>query len=240
LDRLETQLNNKIFERHQGELTLSAEGRRVVAIAERAEQELSQIQLDTSERRIKYGKVRISVSEHVLAAFAPELCTLIADLPDAFLEFTTSNRHVDLQKYEADIVLRIGRAAPSQLHSIELGPMQFACFRPVSEEGPIDKYWTLPGEVNVHKILRKENPNASVVAAIDGVLPMREAVLAGGGAALLPCVIGDKDDRLKRCSEVLSDSGFRLYVACLPEQRHLHRIRLVMKHLSQTLSNALC
>lgn len=239
LDKLETQLNSKIFERHLGELSLSTEGRRIVAIAERAEQELSQIQIDTDERRIKYGKVRVSVSEHVLAAFAPEVCQLIADLPEAFLEFTTSDRQVDLAKYEADIVLRIGRAPPPRLHTIDLGEMRFACYRPKTETGPVKKYWARAGETEVPKVLRKDHPDAEVIAAVDGILPMREVIIAGGGAALLPYIVGEKDERLRMCSDFVSSGKFRLYAGCLPEQRHLHRIRLVMKHLSKTLSAAL-
>lgn len=130
-----------IRERHAGEMILSTEGRRIAAIAERAEQELSRIRPNTEDQRLNFGKVRIAVSEHMLAAFAPEISALIDTLPEVFLEFTTSDRFVDLVKYEADIVLRVGRTAPSAFHSINVGSVRFACFRPEQESGPLQKYW---------------------------------------------------------------------------------------------------
>lgn len=239
LDRLESHLNKRIFERIAGALTLNPEGRRIVAIAERAEQELSEVQPETGDRRMTYGKVRLSVSEHVLAAFAPAFCEFIEEHSEIFLELTTSDRFVDLFKYEADIVLRIGQTPPTGLHSLDLGDVQFACYRRRDEVGPVKVFWPRVGETSVPEQLLKDGPDAKVVAAIDGVLPTRDVVLAGGGAAVLPSFLGSMDDRLIVCSDAFSSGKFRLYMGCLPEQRHLHRIRLVRKHLSALLSKAL-
>jgi DNA-binding transcriptional LysR family regulator len=239
LERIESHLNGRVFERNNGQLTLTAQGRRITVIAERAEQELSEIQSDVNERRKKYGKVRISVSEHVLSAFADQFATFSKDHPEVFLELATSDRFVDPFKYEADIVLRIGKSPPSGLHSIDLGEVHFAYYRRRGDTGPLQAFWPRVGKTDVSKSLLKHHPEIEAVAAIDGVLPSRDLVLAGGGTAVLPCFLGDQDRRLAICSEVLPTRKFSLFVGCLPEQRNLHRIKLVMKNLSKSISTVL-
>jgi len=239
LERLEAQLDTQLFDRVAGGLSLTQHGRRILAVSERAEQELSHIQTNCEERRIKYGKVRISVSEHVLSAFAPQLNAFMNDHPDLFLELTTSNRLVDLAKYEADVVLRIGKRPTATLHTRDLGEVRFAYYRRQDETGPILTFWPRAGETEVPAQLLKDHPDAKVVAAIDGVLPTRDMILAGGGAGALPHFLGGSDDRLIPCSEDILPDTFRLFMGCLPEQRNLQRIQIVMKHLSKSLSQSL-
>lgn len=239
LDRIETHLNNRIFERDNGQLTLNAQGRRIVAIAERAEQELSEIQPDIHDRRKKFGKVRISMSEHVLSGFAGQLAALAKAHPEIYLELTTSDRFVDLFKYEADVVLRIGQTPPAELHTLDVGPVQFAYYRRENEIGPLKTFWPRVGQTNVPEVLRRNHPEIETLAAIDGVLPSRDAVLVAGGTTILPCFLGDFDPRLTVCSKAQLPSKFRLYLGCLSEQRNLHRIKLVMKYLSESLSDIL-
>lgn len=239
LERIESRLNSTIFERNNGQLTLNAQGRRIAAIAERAEQELSEVQPNTHDRRVTYGKVRLSVSEHVLSAFAEHFAAFSKSHAEIFLELTTSDRFVDLFKYEADIVLRIGQSPPPGLHTIDLGTVGFGYYRRRDETGPLTTYWPRVGETDVPKHLLKDHPDIEPLAAIDGVLQSRDLVLAGGGTAVLPRFLGDLDDRLVLCSKASSPSKFRLYAGCLPEQRNLQRIKLTMKTLSATISKVL-
>lgn len=239
LERLEAKLDTQLFERLAGELSPTPQGRRILAVAERAEQELSHLEPNSEDRRLRYGKVRISVSEHVLSAFAPQLNAFIVDHPEVFLELTTSDRLVDLFKYEADIVLRIGKKPTATLHTIDLGEVHFAFYRRQGETGPVMTFWPRAGETDVPDLLLKENPEAKVIAAIDGILPTREMILAGGGAGVLPRFLGDSDERLIACSGDFTSAEYRLFMGCLPEQRNLHRIRIVMKHLSIGLTQAL-
>ena len=239
LERLEAQLGTQLFERISGKLVATDEGRRILSVAERAEQELSNLNPSESEQRFKYGKVRIAISEHVLAAFAPQLIAFIHDHPDVFLEFVTSNRFVDLTRYEADIVLRIGRNPPEKMYTKDLGEVRFALYRRADETGPVRIFWPRAGEPEMPKFIRHDHPEAVSIAAVDGVLPTREMILTGGGAGVLPRSLGDRDNRLAPCSDDISVSPYRLFIGCLREQRNLHRIRLVMRHLTKHLSNAL-
>ncbi|MEP0505248.1 MAG: LysR family transcriptional regulator [Paracoccaceae bacterium] len=239
LERLEAQLETQLFERISGKLVATDAGRRILSAAERAEQELSHLNPNESEQRFKHGKVRIALSEHVLAGFAPQLCDFVHDHPEVFLEFATSNRLVDLSKYEADVVIRIGRIPPEKMYTKDLGLVRFALYRRADETGPLRIFWPRAGETDMPQFLRRDHPDTVSVAAIDGVLPTREIILAGGGAGILPRFLGDGDSRLTSCSDDISENPYRLFIGCLHEQRNLHRIRLVMRYLTKQLTDAL-
>lgn len=239
LERLEAQLGVQLFERISGKLVATDQGRRILSAAERAEQELSHLNPSETEQRFKLGKVRIALSEHVLAGFAPQLSAFVHDHPDVFLEFVTSNRFVDLSKYEADVVLRIGRNPPEKMYTKDLGQVRFALYRRVDETGPVRIFWQRAGESEIPQFMSGDHPEAVSIAAIDGVLPTREVILAGGGAGVLPRFLGDSDSRLTPCSDDISENFYRLFIGCLHEQRNLHRIRLVMRDLTKQLTEAL-
>ncbi|MFY0681305.1 MAG: LysR family transcriptional regulator [Thalassovita sp.] len=239
LERLEAQLGTQLFERISGKLVATDAGRRILSAAERAEQELSSLNPTESEQRFKHGKVRIALSEHVLAGFAPQLSEFVHAHPDVFLEFVTSNRFVDLSKYEADIVIRIGRIPSEKMYTKDLGQVNFALYRRADEIGPLRIFWPRAGETDMPPVLRRDHPDAVSLAAIDGVLPTRDIILSGGGAGILPRFLGDGDTRLTAISTDLSESPYRLFIGCLQEQRNLHRIRLVMQKLTKKLAEAL-
>lgn len=239
LERLEAQLGTMLFERVSGQLEFTQEGRRVMSFVERAEQELSQLPSDQDSKRHVFGKVRISVSEHVLAGFADQLSQFIVEHPEVFLELTTSDRLVDLYKYEADIILRIGKAQPDKLHSVDLGAVNFGLYQRASLLEPVETLLALPGQTELPKKMRPKNDQARIVAAIEGVLPTRDMILAGAGAGVLPTFIGHGDTRLQLRSHDASVGPYRLSMSCLPEQRNFARIRLVMTHLTTSITKAL-
>lgn len=239
LERLEAQLGVQLFERISGKLVATAQGRRILAAAERAEQELSHLNPSESEQRFKLGKVRIALSEQVLAGFAPQLSAFVHCHSDVFLEFVTSNRFVDLMKYEADVVLRIGRNPPEKMYTKDLGQVRFALYRCADETGPVRFFWPRVGESEMAQFMNRDHPEAVRIAAIDGVLPTREMILAGGGAGVLPRFLGDHDSRLTACSDDISENSYRLFIGCMHEQRNLHRIRLVIRELAKQLTDAL-
>lgn len=239
LERLEAQLGTMLFDRISGQLEFTQEGRRILSFVERAEQELFQLHSDQDNQRIVFGKVRVSLSQHVLAGFADQLSQFIGEHPEVFLELTTSDRFVDLYKYEADIVLRIGKLQPDKLHSIDLGAVSFGLYQRADQIEPVEKLLAMPGQTELPKQMRPQSGQARIVTAIEGVLPTRDMILAGAGAGVLPKFIGHSDTRLQPCSDDFPIGPYRLSMSCLPEQRNLARIRIVMNNLTSSIGEAL-
>lgn len=239
LDRLEERLGTKLFERISGELELTLHGRRTLAVMERAEQELSHLYPDQDDARITFGKVRVSLSPHVLAGFSDEIIRFAASHPQIFPVLTTSDRFVDLHRYEADIALRVAVTRPYDLHSIDLGPVRFGLYRRSDQSGPVRAVFTPPGQTELSRDFVPQDETPIVVASVDGVLPTRELVLAGGGAALLPQFVAEDDPRLALVSDGLAERRHRLWISCLSEQKTNSRIRTVMKGLSEEIAQRL-
>lgn len=239
LDRLEAGLGAKLFERKSGELELTPHGRRVLAIVERAEQELSHLQPDKDDLRISFGKVRLALSPHVLAGFSDVMTDVAEAHPEIFLEFATSDRFVDLHRYEADIALRVSASRPDKLHCLDLGPVRFGLYRRSDQSGPVQSAFSFPGQTSMHEDFTPKGAHPTIVAAVDGVLPTRELVLSGAGAGVLPEFLTWKDPRLALCSDGMPRESHRLWMSCLPEQRHLSRIKSVMRDVSRQISGRL-
>ncbi|MXQ09034.1 LysR family transcriptional regulator [Alphaproteobacteria bacterium GH1-50] len=239
LDRLEERLGTKLFERISGELELTLHGRRTLAVMERAEQELSHLYPDKDDARIAFGKVRVSLSPHVLAGFSKEVIRFAESHPQIFPVLATSDRFVDLHRYEADIALRVAVTRPHDLHSIDLGPVRFGLYSRSDQRGPLRAVLTPPGQTELPREFVPQSETPIVVASVDGVLPTRELVLAGAGAGLLPQFIAEDDPRLALVSDGLAEGRHRLWISCLAEQKANSRIRTAMKGLSGEIAQRL-
>lgn len=239
LEKLEAKLEQRLFERQDGKMLPTPYGQRMFSRAELAEQELSDFGSNSADKRYEYGKVRISMSEQVLTGFSPQLAQFIADHQEVFLEITTTNSFADLSKYEADVVLRISRSPTQSLKMMDLGPVLFGLYQRKGSTRSHQNIMTHPRDEELLNKLSSIHPDAKLAAAIDGVLATREMILSSGGAGVLPRFLADADERLELLLNDLMPPKYRLFMGCLPEQRNLRRIQVVMRHLSQSLSNAL-
>ncbi|MEP3045869.1 MAG: LysR family transcriptional regulator [Roseibium sp.] len=239
LDQLEEHLSCQLFDRQRGEFILTLQGRELFAAAERAAQELSVLGTEAGDAKFAKGKVRLSLSEHLLAAI-PEIMIRFSELhPDILLEMATSDRHLNLKRFEADVTLRISRTSPVGLYSRKVGPIAFRVYQRSVDTGPVTRFLTTSSERSIPNSILLALPEIEVFACVDGVLPAREMVKAGAGAALLPRFLGDKDPDLEACSNDIDDQEFFLFLNCLPEQRNLHRIRVLFQFLERELKQFL-
>lgn len=234
LDHLEAQLGRQLFDRVPGAYQLTVYGRKVFAAAERAEQELSPVAAGGTAR-FALGRVRLSMSEQIMAGFAPVFAAMTRAVPDILLEFATSDQFVDLSRFEADIALRLSRKPPQGLHNVDLGEVGFALYRPVAATDADTRFVTRPGENEAPGYIRDFLPEAQQVASVDGMVSVQAMVRAGVGTGILPLFLGRADPALVEVGQITVGQPFRLYAACLSEQRNLERIRQVLSFLRKNL-----
>ena len=233
LDRLEAQLGRQMFDRVPGAYELTPFGRTVFAAAERAEQELAPI-AGAQGGPFPLGRVRLSMSEQILAGFAQVFADLAAAHPEILVDLATTDHFVDLSRFEADVALRLSRKAPAGLHAVDLGPVAFALYRPAGRPD-VAQFITRPGEDTVPGYVRALLPGARQVMSVDGMVSVLAMVRAGVGAGILPSFLGDGDAALTKLGPVTVGQRFHLFAACLPEQRNLQRIRRVLSFLRRNL-----
>lgn len=236
LDKLEASLGRQLFDRVPGAYNLTPHGRTVFAAAERAEQELSAAG-NPHLSRFPLGRVRISMSEQILSGFAHTFAEMAEKLPEILLELATTDRFVDLSRFEADVVLRLSRKPPSGLHAVDLGAVKFALYRPAGTPAPA-RFITRPGEEEVPGYVRDLLPGAQQVMSVDGMVSVCAMVRAGMGAGILPRFLGAHDPQLAEIGPIAVGPVFHLFAACLPEQRNLQRIRRVLAYLRKNMQPA--
>lgn len=235
-EHLEQTLGRKIFERNSGQFELTAYGRRVFSAAERAEQELKTIDMPRAPQRHALGTVRLSVSPQFFPLLSAPLAKFERDHPDILLQVTASDRFVSLNRFETDVALRLSRQVPKELSITKLGTVDFYLYRRADQSGPVVDYITHPGRDNIPEEVMAAAPLAQIVMSVDGVLPMRDLIAEGVGSGILPAFLGDRDARLTKCSGELSNREFQLFLACMPEQKRLHRVNKLMIFLARELA----
>jgi DNA-binding transcriptional LysR family regulator len=235
-EHLEKSLGRQIFERNTGQFELTSYGRRVFSAAERAEQELKALDTTRDPKRHAFGTVRLSLS----AQFFPALSKILAKFgethPDILLQVTTSDRFVSLNRFETDVALRLSRQIPKGLSVTKLGNVNYYLYRQADLSGPVIDYITHPGRETIPEEVQAAAPGSRIAMSVDGVLPMRDLIATGVGSGILPSFLGDTDPRLEKCSAELSNGKFQLFLACMPEQKRLHRVNRLVTFLSKELA----
>lgn len=245
LDHLESTLAKPLFERQAGTFVLTSHGRKALAAATRAEEALLQFGQPTDH--FTYGTLKVSISEHLQICYTDAFVEFSKEHPEIQLTILTSDRMVDLKRYEADIAIRMSRSAPSGLFHKKLGEVAFRVYRAKSDQGPIRRYIAAPREEVITPSLLALMPEAKIAMTVDGVLSARETIAAGGGVGVLSELLGKSDPRLEPITPPLNEiqdksnstgkdsDPFHVYLLCLPEQKSLYRVQTFFSFMSEKL-----
>lgn len=236
VEQLEASLNEPLFDRFGGRFSLTSYGRQVFAAAECAEQELAFLERQVQGRRRHSGKIRVSLSEHLLITLTDCFHEFTSKHPNIFLELTATDRIVDLNHFESDVALRISRSSRGDLFTIKIGKPIFALYRRKSSRKAELRYIARPSESRVPNYVLKHAPRAELGIAVDGLVSMRELIAHGFGVGILPRYFGDRDPRIECCSDPLPNANFALSIALRPEQRHSHRIKEFVAFMEDRLT----
>lgn len=231
IESMERHLGAPLFDRGDRGFVLTKFGWQVFAASESAEQELSVIGQSQKHESHPGGHLRVSMSEHLLITLAECFTDFALQHPDILLELTATDRSVDLHHFEADVVLRISRESHQKLEVRNIGTPKFSLYCKKGDKAAASRYISRPSEQTMPKFVQKYVPSATIVAAVDGLVSMREMIAVGAGLGVLPNCFGDSDPRLKRCFDPVSSAGFQLCIAFRPEQRRLRRLKVFVDYV---------
>jgi DNA-binding transcriptional LysR family regulator len=192
---LERSLGVSLFVRTHGALRLTDEGRRLLAHAQRMEQEERALRISVETlKEAPRGTVRVSAPPTLArCVICPAVATLRARAPDLCLEVETEPANVRLENWDADIAVRLGPPADlsDTLLVRRLGLADYAVFEP---ETPSPD----PGWIAYPERFRHVPEAAFVEDALAGRAPvlrsndpmaMALAVAHGAGRAVLPVAL---------------------------------------------------
>ncbi|WNV11784.1 LysR family transcriptional regulator [Tardiphaga sp. 709] len=247
ISELEKDLSVKLFDRKTDGFVLTEQGHRLLAIAERIEQEAGNVPtlLGTGDASAS-GRVRVATMEGIGAWFLAErLVELRNEQPGLVIELITERHLINLTKREADIFISFVPPTGQRLVVKKVGSFRLALFASqdyifkhgvpenrdaLASHTFVDYVEDLVAIQPVRWLLDVLDPT-SVAFRSSSMHAQQNAVAAGVGIGLLPLFSARKNGAL---IPILSDEIqiFRdVYLSVHEDLEFLARIRIVTKHI---------
>ena len=213
LRRLEQALGQTLFEQTREGQVLTDAGEQLLLKAEAIERQFRDIEAQPGPDRPLSGAIRVSVSEgfgtwlvaHHLPAFA-------ADHPQLRVDLVASSGFLNPSRREADIAVLLARPRQGPLFTKKLtdyGLRLYAARSYLEHHDPIRAVADLRAHTLIGYVpdllyapelryLVEIAPDLDPRLRSTSINAQYRLVAAGGGLAVLPCFIGDADERLAR------------------------------------------
>jgi DNA-binding transcriptional LysR family regulator len=237
---LETALGLKLVDRRARAYLLTAEGRRIAAIAERME--TTAFELDRAARGSQTGlagPVTVSAPPTLAATLiAPRLATLYAEHPGIRVKLIGEKRSASLSRREADIAVRLNRPEEKSLVVRRVGRLEFALFASpaylesrapatygfIAYDDPMDQS---PQQVWLRGFAR----GRPIMLRASDLEVHREAAKSGVGIAALPRFFGESDPGLVRVETGGKGIGREIWLAVHSDLRRAPVVRATLDFL---------
>ncbi len=208
LSELERELGGALFLRTPDGLKLTPLGKKLVPSAEQVERHVQSIRTQASAHT---ANVRIAVPSGFVNLFTPHLPKFRKRHPGVVLEFLSGSKKVDLMKGDAELALRTGAAGDDALMMRKAGEIGWSLY--ASPQYLARKRLRNGSDLSGHELigfdaslagmpaakwLAENAKGASIEIRHREVVDMVTSAAGGIGIAIIPCVYGDNDARLKR------------------------------------------
>jgi DNA-binding transcriptional LysR family regulator len=231
-----------------GTLQLTTSGERAALHAERIEREISMLDaVPSGANDVVSGVVRMTsvpiIVNHILV---PGAQMLLKRYPELKLEFVADARDLSLTRREADLALRLARpkTGGTKVMACRVGILRYVVYAAASYSVRDAKMlpWVTYDEAMAHLPQSRwiaatavRNKDRIAAVRVNDAEAVLEAVIAGIGRSLLPCIVADADPRLRRIGAKRSVPVLtrELWLLVHSELRRLGRIEAVVKWITQ-------
>ncbi len=242
LAQLSGQYDAPIFDKVTGGYKATELGLELAAAAERIER--LALEADRKGRAASAnlsGSIRVSMGEPIAQLLLrDELLAFARTFPNIDLTIETSTNLVDLNRSEADVVIRSTANPPEHLVGRRLFPYALCEYSATDylEQTPIaDRQWlTYSLSLNgTDWIKESSHPDAPIALKSDDLIWLLEAAKSGQGMVRTACYMADQDPDLRRLPGARIVAAQDLWVLTHPDLKAAPRITHLMKHLADAL-----
>ena len=233
----------QLFDKTPGGYRPTARGRALIDVAEQMESlSLTGARHQRALDRQISGTITLSLPEAIAQYLLLEdLLQFAQTYPDIDLRVETSYRFVDLDRSEADVVVRGAHQPPDHLVGRRLFPYGVAYYgnREYVESTPRDQLqWIAPGpEARSPGWLENSPyPDVPIALCIDDITARHRALIMGMGLTGGACYMADPEPGLMRLSPQPPKPMQDLWVLTHPDLRETPRIRLLMDFIAQAMT----
>ena len=250
LDKLEQQLEVRLFDRLNNGYRLTEDGHALKKRAGQVEHEINQIQgvFSGSEAELR-GTLTISKPSSGLINLAPLLAAFHHRYPDINLVLTAGGERSEIARMEADVAIRLTNDPPEVLVGYKLGQLPINIFgsraylKQAGTRNLAEYDWLVWHDdnsvLNMEPALKREIPNARIVLRTSSYNELFEAVNAGMGVSLLSPLRLPKTHQLQALSPSLHQFDLGVWLLSHPDLRNRERIRVFRDFMIEHLGGAL-
>jgi len=233
LQQLEQRSGARLFDRLRGGVALTPAGEDVARVAGIVEAELHALDARLEGRGLA-GRLAITTVDFLASLWMEDLLAFGRANPGLELVLTTGYSAASLTRREADVAIRMSPSPPEHLVGRRHAEMLFAVYGShglVDEQEGTPDYgrypwlsWELGISSPTDRWLAEAHPEARVVLRVDRIRFLLDALHAGVGITILPCVLGDRHGELRRVGDYFL-GGTHLWVLTHEELRAAPRVR---------------
>jgi DNA-binding transcriptional LysR family regulator len=247
LDKLETALDVRLFERFQTGYVLTASGEELQALLVPIGEGMQDIErkLGGQDAALQ-GTIRVTTTDTLMALLLPALSEFRQTYPGIQLQVTVNNSFLNLSRRDADVAIRPSNTPPDNLVGRKTGILRTAPYAStayLAQRPRGDHEWIAPDDSLAHlrqaRWLREHVPADKIAASVDSLLGMAAAVEAGLGAGMLLCLLADARPGLVRLADPDPALDTDVWILTHPDLRRVQRIRVFTAFVFDGLAAAL-
>lgn len=232
---IEKALKTELFEKFKHGVVLTAAGEEMVATAEAVERLTHDLdaRVTSLDTRLE-GPLRVTSTDALMSHWLSDFGEFHGRYPKIELALTPTQTVVDLDRREADVALRAGFEAPGHLVGRKYARFHLAVYgseallERVGANSPLGAFpwlaWSTKAGRLTDRWIAEHAGEAQVAMRLGHIQQMVQALVAGFGISLLPCLVGDSQPDLRRVGGVLLPGG-HLWILTHPRLRGSARVR---------------
>ncbi|ODT98832.1 MAG: hypothetical protein ABS83_03645 [Rhodospirillales bacterium SCN 65-16] len=246
LRALERAVGRSLVDYDDGQLVLTAAGRRLIAAAERMELAASALEQAAKVEPGMPATVRVTAIPAIAQFLLHRLGDFLSSSDAPSIKFIVTSQALSLPRGEADIALRMGRLPRADgLRCRRLAVINYALYRrsgsPASASALLNDAPTVA--THGHQVSAQAawvdreagRTGAPIRLRISDPALRQEACVMGLGTALLPCLWGDANQLLERVGSPVARLSERLFLLARPDTLARPEVRSVADAIAATL-----
>ena len=248
INTIEEKTGVRFFERLPDGYKMTDAGITAMRYAERIESEVHALGREVLGQDMRLqGKIRVTAPEGMTVQVLPKLFVdFCRQHPEVSIEIAGGSSAVDLSRREADIAIRATSKPPDTSLGRKICDFRFAIYasprylKDYKKESLQEQNWCFiqGSEEWLIPLIWKKKANAKQCTVFESGMAMAvlNAAAEGMGVTMMPCYLGDADERLVRVTNVLESLTLELWILTHPDLRHTARVKALMAVLYDALT----
>ena len=242
MTEFEKEMSVQLFIRKQTGYQLTRDGLELLNYAEEIERSAKSIE-QWRDQQAQTRCVRITAGDW-MSHFLTSQIKLLRQPDELFnIEFMNAHHKLDIGRRQADIGIRNHCPEERWLARQRIGKVAFAVYE--AKESAFNEETNTPWIGYSHDKLAlpsaqwlNNHHQDNIIIRINSPYSLLNLVCDGVGRSVLPCFIGDNDNRLQRVGTIIDELTHEQWLVSHHEDRHDENIRIVLDRLIELISDS--